>query len=133
MGIRFPHYILGKMSDEYKAAVEAFVQDNGVPLLHFDRGMPKDDLAAEYRARHSGQEGIVFIGIAQERAYAYKARKRAQGKQFLSCEDLDTLQKSSVLYNSAERSDKLCNVGNTNRKVSRSNRAGIAWSWPQPS
>jgi hypothetical protein len=73
--------MLNKMTDEYKAAVEAFAEENGIPLFHFERGVRKDDVAAEYRERHGEKESILFIGIAQERAYAYKARKRTKGKK----------------------------------------------------
>ena len=81
-GYRIPSpAMLGKMTDEYKADVEAFATENGIPLFHFERGVRKDDVAAEYREQHGEKEGILFIGIAQERAYAYKARKRTEGKQ----------------------------------------------------
>jgi hypothetical protein len=73
--------ILSQMTTAYKAAVEAFACENGIPLFHFERGVRKDDVAAEYRKRQGEQEGVVFIGIAQERAYAYKARKRVEGKR----------------------------------------------------
>ena len=72
--------ILGKMTDAYKASVVAFAEEHDIPLIHFERGVRKDDVAAEYRAQHGEQEGVVFIGIAQERASAYKARKRTQGQ-----------------------------------------------------
>jgi hypothetical protein len=72
--------ILGKMTDEYKAAVEAFAKEQGIDLIHFERGVRKDGLAAAYRERQGEKEGVLFIGIAQERAYAYKAHKRVQGK-----------------------------------------------------
>lgn len=71
--------VLGKMTDEYKAAVEAFAEKNDIPLFHFEHGVRKDDVAAEYREQQGEKEGILFIGIAQERAYAYKARKRTEG------------------------------------------------------
>ena len=78
--------MLGKMTNEYKAAVEAFAQVNDIPLFHFERGVRKDNIAAEYREHRDEQEGILFIGIAQERAYADKARKRTQGKKvFFDC------------------------------------------------
>jgi hypothetical protein len=69
------------MTTAYKAAVEAFARENGIPLFHFERGVRKDDVAAEYRERHGEKEGVVFIGIAQERAYAFKARKQVDGKR----------------------------------------------------
>lgn len=72
--------MLGKMTDEYKAAVEAFAKEQGIDLIHFERGVRKEDIAAAYRERQGEKEGVLFIGIAQERAYAYKAHKRVQGK-----------------------------------------------------
>jgi hypothetical protein len=72
--------ILSKMTTAYQAAVEAFAQENDIPLIHFEPGVRKDDVAAGYRARHGDWEGVVFIGIAQERAYAFKAQKRTKGK-----------------------------------------------------
>ena len=73
--------MLGKLTDAYKAAVEAFAAQHGIPLVHFERGVRKDDVATEYRERHGEQEGVLFIGIAQERTSAYKAHKRTQGQQ----------------------------------------------------
>jgi hypothetical protein len=73
--------ILAKMTTAYKAAVEAFAQEHGIPLIHFEPGVRKEDIAAEYRERHGEQEGVVFIGIAQEKAYAFKAQKRVVGRQ----------------------------------------------------
>jgi len=57
--------ILAKMTTAYKVAVEAFAQEHGIPLIHFEPGVRKEDVATEYRERHGEQEGVVFIGIAQ--------------------------------------------------------------------
>ena len=73
--------ILGKTTEAYKAAVEAFAAESDIPLFHFERGFRKDDVAAEYRKRHGDKEGILFIGISQERAHAFKAHKRTEGKR----------------------------------------------------
>ena len=73
--------LLGKLTDEYKVAVEAFAKEHDIPLLHFERGVRKDDVATEYRERHGEQAGVLCIGIAQERTSAYKAHKRTQGQQ----------------------------------------------------
>ena len=72
--------MLGKMTAEYKQTVERFAKEEGVPLFHFERGVRKDDIAAQYREQHGDKEGILFIGIAQERAYAYKACKKTQDR-----------------------------------------------------
>jgi hypothetical protein len=72
--------ILGKWTDVYKAAVESFAKEHGIDMIRFERGVRKEDIAAAYRERQGEKEGVLFIGIAQERAYAYKAHKRVQGK-----------------------------------------------------
>ena len=70
--------ILGKWTDEYKEAVKSFAQEQEIEMIHFERGVRKEDVAAQYRERFEGEESILFIGIAQERANAYKAYKRVQ-------------------------------------------------------
>jgi hypothetical protein len=72
--------ILGKWTNEYKEVVKSFAEEQGIEVIHFERGVRKEEVAAQYRERFEGQEGILFIGIAQERAHAYKAHKRVQGK-----------------------------------------------------
>lgn len=72
--------MLGKWTDAYKEAVASFAKEQGIEVIRFERGVRKDDIAAEYRERQGAKEGVSFIGIAQERAYAYKAHKRVQGK-----------------------------------------------------
>lgn len=72
--------MLGKWTDAYKEAVASFAKEQGIEVIRFERGVRKDDIAAEYRERQGAKEGVLFIGIAQERAYAYKAHKRVQGK-----------------------------------------------------
>ena len=63
------------LHDRFVQAVETFAQQHQVPLIHFVRRQRKDDVAAWYRARFQPAEGVVFIGIAQEKATSFKARK----------------------------------------------------------
>jgi hypothetical protein len=58
--------------------VETFAQQHQVPLIHFERRQRKDAVAAWYRERFQPAEGVVFIGIAQEKATSFKARKVTQ-------------------------------------------------------
>lgn len=55
--------------------VNAFAEQHDVPIIHFTRERKKDAIAAEQRARFTADEGVVFIGIAQEKASSFKARK----------------------------------------------------------
>jgi hypothetical protein len=67
--------LLRPLHDRFVRAVTTFAAAGQIPLVHFERGQRKDDVAAEHRARFTGGQGVVFIGVAQERASAFKARK----------------------------------------------------------
>jgi hypothetical protein len=55
--------------------VASFADQQLVPVVHFERRQRKDDVAARYRARFQAGEGVVFIGVAQERQFSFKATK----------------------------------------------------------
>jgi len=57
--------------------VKAFAADHAVPLIEFEAGQDKDAIVATHRARFLGQDGVVVIGVAQEKARAFKAHKRS--------------------------------------------------------
>ena len=63
------------LHDRFVGAVKAFAERQAIPLIHFERGQRKDDVAARQRARFTGAEGVVFIGVAQEKASAFSGRK----------------------------------------------------------
>jgi hypothetical protein len=56
------------------AAVDAFALDHGVPAVRFGKGECKEDVAREHfkRAERDGRFGVVLIGVAQEKAYAWR-------------------------------------------------------------
>lgn len=63
------------LHDRFVTAVKDFAAAHAIPLVHFERGVRKDDLAAERRAHFDRAEGVVFIGVAQERASSFKGQK----------------------------------------------------------
>ena len=67
--------LLRPLHDRFVRDAAAFADAATIPVVHFERGQRKDEVAAEHRARFAGVEGVVFIGVAQERASAFKARK----------------------------------------------------------
>src|SRR6476620_10390990 len=71
--------LLQKMREAFVQATRAFASAQQIPVLHFERGARKDDVAAAQRAQFAGAEGVVFIGVAQERARAFRASKREDG------------------------------------------------------
>ena len=67
---------LGKISDGFSAAVRRFARDQRVPWVDFVRGQRKDDLAHEYLARFGRDEGVLFIGRAQEKMTIFRTERR---------------------------------------------------------
>jgi hypothetical protein len=71
--------LLNQATKKYNAAVKTFATQNNIPLIQFESGVRKDDIAQSYRAKFELSEGVVFIGTAQEKAYSFKASQR-QGR-----------------------------------------------------
>jgi len=67
--------LFGPLHERFVQSVQTFAVEHEVPLIHFKRGQRKDTLAAQYRAHSKVDDGVVFIGIAQEKATSFKARK----------------------------------------------------------
>lgn len=63
------------LHDRFVGSIQRFAEQHQVPIVHFVRGQRKDDIAATHRAGFTRPEGVVFIGVAQERASSFKARK----------------------------------------------------------
>jgi hypothetical protein len=62
--------------DRFLGAVNAFASQHAIPTVEFKSGQRKDDVVADYRARFTNPEGVVVLGIAQEKMRAFKAHKR---------------------------------------------------------
>jgi hypothetical protein len=85
LGARVPSTMMvAPMSEQFVKAIERFVDTERVDLVTFEKGQRKDDVAQEYLARFEGEEGVLFVGKAQEKASVFRTEKRrdAQGKQY---------------------------------------------------
>ena len=85
LGVRVPSTVMvAPMSERFVAALERFVETQGIDLVRFEKGQRKDDVAKEYLARFEGDEGVLFVGKAQEKASVFRTEKRrdAQGKTY---------------------------------------------------
>jgi hypothetical protein len=60
--------------DGFISAVETFARRHAIPWLPFEPKQRKDEVLARYRQRFTGREGVVVIGVAQEKMRAFKAR-----------------------------------------------------------
>jgi hypothetical protein len=67
---------LAKISDGFSAAMRRFARDQQVPWVDFAKGQRKDDIAHEHLARFAHDEGVLFIGRAQEKTGLFRTEKR---------------------------------------------------------
>src|SRR5258708_14879627 len=76
--------MVAPMSERFVQAIERFVATEGLDLVTFAKGQRKDDVAQQYRASFTGEEGVLFVGKAQEKARVFRTEKRrgAQGKTY---------------------------------------------------
>jgi len=65
-------------------AIERFVAENDIPVVNFEKGQRKDDVAARFRAAFREEEGVLFVGKAQEKGRVYRTEKRRNPKTGLS-------------------------------------------------
>jgi hypothetical protein len=64
------------MSRAFVTAIEAFADQEGVPLLTFEKGQRKDDVMLDHLARFTEREGVLFIGKAQEKCKTIRTERR---------------------------------------------------------
>jgi hypothetical protein len=60
----------------FVASVKNFVDACAIPLIHFEPGQRKDEVVAPYREQFHAREGVVLVGVAQEKMRSFKAAKR---------------------------------------------------------
>lgn len=50
------------------STIKRFAAEHALDLVRFESGHRKDDVAAEYLERFDDDEGVLFVGVAQEKA-----------------------------------------------------------------
>lgn len=68
--------LMDPISKSFIRSIEDFAKQNQIPLITFRKGERKDDVAAEYRVRFEKEEGVLFIGKAQEKTSVFRTEKR---------------------------------------------------------
>jgi hypothetical protein len=64
------------LSERFVQAIERFVEAEGLDLVTFKKGQRKDAVAQTYLASFPGDEGVLFVGKAQEKASVCRTEKR---------------------------------------------------------
>jgi hypothetical protein len=68
--------LMDPISKTFVAAIHRFCRDHDVPMIDFVKGQRKDDIAQDYLARFAGEEGVLFVGRAQEKTRVFRTEKR---------------------------------------------------------
>ena len=72
--------LMKPMSRSFVAKLEDFVARHAVPLVQFRKGQRKDDVMKEHLRRFRKEEGVVFVGKAQEKTPVFRTEKRRSPK-----------------------------------------------------
>ena len=67
--------VLGQVTEKFRDAVKAMAEQQGIPIHQFNHKERKDDVANKFRQQRGIRDGIVFIGVAQEKAQAFQGQK----------------------------------------------------------
>jgi hypothetical protein len=68
--------LMAPMSRDFVAELDRFAARHRLPVVLFAKGQRKDDVMAEHLRRFAAEEGVLFIGKAQERASVFRTQKR---------------------------------------------------------
>ena len=81
LGARVPSTtVVAPMTKQFVETIERFVATEGLDLVTFEKGQRKDDVAQEYLATFEGEEGVLFVGKAQEKASVFRTEKRRDAR-----------------------------------------------------
>lgn len=80
--------LMEPMTRKFVASMEAFAKREAVDLLTFERKQRKEDVAKAYLAEFTAEEGVLFIGKAQEKTRAVRTRRRHNPNTGASYADL---------------------------------------------
>jgi hypothetical protein len=68
--------LMSPMTRSFVAALEGFVARHEIPLVQFCKGQRKDAVMAEHLRSFAREEGIVFVGKAQENTPVFRTERR---------------------------------------------------------
>jgi hypothetical protein len=68
-----------EMTERFVARILAFARDEGIEIVRFEKGQRKDSVMQDRLRRFTKREGVVFIGIAQEKARVPRTERRQMG------------------------------------------------------
>ncbi len=68
--------LMAPMTHAFVKAMDDFIKAHKIPEVRFLKGQRKDTVTAEYLKQFQQEEGILYIGKAQEKASVFRTEKR---------------------------------------------------------
>lgn len=68
--------LMAPITDRFVRSIEAFVEHEGLRLVMFKKGERKDDVTQDVLAHFEGNEGVLYVGKAQEKAPVVRTERR---------------------------------------------------------
>jgi hypothetical protein len=68
--------LMSPMTRSFVAALERYIAQNAIAVVHFRKGQRKDEVMKEYLSKFEKEEGVVFVGKAQEKTSVFRTEKR---------------------------------------------------------
>src|SRR6201987_1820786 len=72
--------LMSPMTRRFVAQLEDFVSERQIPVVQFCKGQRKDEVMAEHLRRFTAEEGIGFVGKAQENTPVFRTDRRRNPK-----------------------------------------------------
>jgi len=64
------------ISKQFVVSIHRFAAERAIPVVRFEKGQRKDDVAQEHLARFGEDEGVYMVGVAQEKINTFRTEKR---------------------------------------------------------
>lgn len=68
--------LMAPMTRDFAAAVQRFAKREGIEVVRFEKGQRKDDETQRRLKGFTASEGVLYIGVAQERCSTFRVTKR---------------------------------------------------------
>ena len=67
-----------RLVDDFVERIRTFAEDDRIPIIHFEKGARKEEVVRKRLARFKPSEGVVLIGVAQERVNGFRIYKKGK-------------------------------------------------------
>jgi hypothetical protein len=68
--------LMDPISKAFIGEMEGLAREEQIPIVHFRKCQRKDDVAAEHLKKFAKEEGVLFIGKAQEKTPVFRTERR---------------------------------------------------------